>query len=60
MIPVRIWTLNIDFISSFVSIEKLYDLLQTVGTVSQLFSTNWMNDSFGDLLSQIQMQVRLL
>ncbi|XP_058249175.1 uncharacterized protein abca12 [Hemibagrus wyckioides] len=37
--------------------EKLYDLLQTVSTVSQLFSTNWMNDSFGDLLSQIQMQI---
>ncbi|TSW62345.1 ATP-binding cassette sub-family A member 12 [Bagarius yarrelli] len=37
--------------------ENLNILLQIVSTVSQLFSTNWMNDSFGDLLNQVQMQV---
>ncbi|MCJ8732883.1 hypothetical protein PDJAM_G00216800 [Pangasius djambal] len=37
--------------------ENLNILLQTVSTVSELFSTSWMNDSFGDLLNEMQMQV---
>ncbi|XP_060733092.1 uncharacterized protein abca12 isoform X2 [Tachysurus vachellii] len=37
--------------------ENLNILLQTVSTVSQLFSTNWMNESFRDLLNQMQTQV---
>ncbi|XP_027022078.2 uncharacterized protein abca12 [Tachysurus fulvidraco] len=36
--------------------ENLNILLQTVSTVSQLFSTNWKNESFGDLLNEIQTQ----
>ncbi|MCI4378826.1 hypothetical protein PGIGA_G00219950 [Pangasianodon gigas] len=37
--------------------ENLNILLQTVSTVSELFSTSWMNSSFGDLLNKMQMQV---
>ncbi|KAM9487078.1 uncharacterized protein abca12 [Clarias gariepinus] len=40
--------------------ENVNVLLQTASTVSELFSTSWMNESFGDLLDEMQTQVCIL
>ncbi|KAI5091183.1 ATP-binding cassette sub-family A member 12 [Silurus meridionalis] len=40
--------------------ENLNILLQTISTLSELFSTSWTNDSFGALLNEIQIKVCLM